>query len=175
MQWSRVLLALLSLSPASCAPQWHQPVGFVEPVQAPTYVCIDLVDERAIKAAAEATQAWDRSLVTWRHLVPIVEHDPTMCAIVIKEVVHPGPAASDALAWTSTLGGRTITLVRGRHEHDTRGIVLHELGHALGAQHVEGTLMAPRWRKGMLCPDVTTVAQVAAWNHVNLDTLSWCY
>lgn len=74
------------------------------------------------------------------------------------------------------VGGREISLVKGRYEQDVTGILLHEIGHALGAQHVPGTLMNPRWTPGeFTCPDATTVAQVAAWNKVDLGLLQWCW
>lgn len=80
------------------------------------------------------------------------------------------------LAETSMVGGFEIRMRKGWYEQDIPGILMHEMGHAFGAQHVDGTLMNPTWAPHrFVCPDKTTVAQVAAWWQINLDTLSYCY
>lgn len=155
--------------------QWVEPridSGFDPPAVA--YVCIDLPDREAA-AAERAVSAWDKALAGWRRLVSVkAPVGSEGCAYWIGEV-PPGDAPPGVAAWVSSLGGRTVNLVRGHYEDIAEKIVLHEMGHALGAQHVDGTLMHPVRDEVMLpCPDVTTVAQVAAWNKVDLRVLGWC-
>jgi len=95
------------------------------------------------------------------------------CNYYIHETTHS--TSEQSIAWTSMIGGKEINLVIGKYENITRQLVLHELGHALGAQHVPGTLMNPSYSPVKYrCIDATTVAQVAAWNQVDIGILRWC-
>lgn len=163
---------VLSLLTSSCAATWHLvPNRYQEETQSTAYVCVQLPNaERA--EAFKAIELWDEAIGTWKHLSAIESADNAGCAYSIIETTN---SREGAMAWTETIGGRRIWLTIGRYEYATLGIVLHEMGHALGAQHVDGTLMNPVYSKlEMQCPDRDTVEQVAAWNHVNLDMLSWC-
>ena len=137
------------------------------------YVCIDLPAD-SVEDAARAVSTWDRALRQWRRLVPVIGADDG-CSYVISETSTPHPTDPAAVGWASRIGGRRIQLLRGRYETDVEVIVLHEMGHALGAQHVDGTLMNPTYDTITLrCPDVVTVSQVAAYNGLDMATLSWC-
>lgn len=172
---SLALFALTTL--AACAPQWTRPAqnGSMSP---PTtaYVCIDL-PEKQLPGAFAAVEGWDHALKQWKRLVAVdARNGGDACTYLVHEVTEVSEEDKHALAWASMLGGREISMRKGWYEHDTTGILLHELGHAFGAQHVPGTLMnATYWRHGFVCPDATTVAQVAAWNKVSLELLCWCY
>jgi predicted Zn-dependent protease len=135
----------------------------------------------------QALKEWDRAIHNWKYIEAIADPNETACDIKIKEVSYAKPkdncvpsekdsCKSNAVAWASTIGGREIFLTKGRYEDETFKVVMHEVGHALGAQHVNTTLMNPY--TGIMtfgCPDRETVIQVAAWNHVDLRYFNWCY
>lgn len=144
-----------------------------EPTQT-IQVCINITSE--YNAAAEAAvQDWQKSLINYYNITSVI--GPSLyCDIHIDEVNQAFKDNPFALARTSRQGGHSIFLVKGRYESATKIIVLHELGHAFGAQHVNGTLMDYNYNKNMpSCPDFITVLQVAQWNHINLNMLMWCY
>lgn len=160
----------------ACSPSWRKPPVSLANLNdsGKAYVCLDLPDSQQ-KAAVEAVEMWDRAIGNWKHLVPIKSHDDSFCGFWVHETREDHPKDPTALAWASIIGGREIYMKIGSYEKDTKGILLHELGHALGAQHVKGTLMNAHWSPGaFICPDVTTVSQVAAFHGLNLETLSWC-
>jgi predicted Zn-dependent protease len=143
---------------------WYVPVT--------AYVCIQLSHEQFIEAS-KAVNEWSNSLKEWKKLVPINGWNEP-CNYYIHETKNKDSHQS-SIAWTSSIGGREIKLVVGKYENITKQIVLHELGHALGAQHVHNTLMNSTYNNRMYkCIDATTIAQVAAWNQVEIDILRWC-
>lgn len=177
---SLVALGLIAFVGSCGGPQWARPNLDVPDIeQGKIYVCLDLPKEQ-LPAAHEAVTQWDRALHQWKHVIAIDNQNPVDadCKMWVHETSDaPEDDASNhhPMAWTSTLGGFEITLRKGWYEQDTTGILMHEMGHAFGAQHVPGTLMNPTWVPHMfVCPDVTTVAQVAAWNQINLEGLSYC-
>jgi len=164
-----------------CEPRWIGPkrIDTWNGVQS-TYICLDL-PEKVVDEAAEAVKLWDKSLKQWKRMIPVVggvkvtDEFEIGCSYLITEVEKPNPGDPLAVAWTSRIGGKYIYLRKGYYEEDIKVIVLHELGHAFGAQHVAGTLMNPVYNTiTSKCPDVTTVSQVAAFNGLDLSTLSWC-
>lgn len=167
------LLAIVLLT--SCSPSWTRaPAGAPEGPVDVELICIDLPAPQQPEAAA-AVNGWNKALNRWKQLTVIVGRDSS-CRYVVHEV-DPGSSDDPAtLAWTSAIGEGDISMVKGKYERDTMGILMHELGHAFGAQHVPGTLMNATWfRHGYSCPDVATVAQVAAWNKVDIRLFTWCY
>lgn len=135
-------------------------------------VCIS-VDNDSLLETIEAVKAWDTAIGKWRQLIPVVGSNET-CNYIIKEVDADESVGIFTLASTH-LFGREIKLYKNRYELDVLGVVLHELGHVLGAKHLEGTLMAPHIDYGRYkCPDAPTVAQVAMANGVDPSTFNWC-
>jgi predicted Zn-dependent protease len=134
------------------------------------------IPEKSQPEARQALELWNKTVGTWKTLVP-VDGDSNNCDYTIKEVsIDMCPGTASALACTNTIGGNIVYMRKGRYEKAVKWITLHEWGHVYGAQHVVGTLMNPTWEKlNTECPDIVTVAQVAAYNHLNLATLSWCY
>lgn len=175
----RTLLVLCCLVAGlyGCMKEWTTPQTNTFDVPDTWYVCLNLPKEH-LPDAIDATRLWDRALHQWKHVQPVTNLSGPACRVRVFEVdIDPvSDPEQTALAWTSMIGGREIMMKKGRYEQDVKGVLLHELGHAFGAQHVPGTLMNP----GLLpstprCPDATTVAQVAAWNNVNLELLTWCW
>ena len=94
------------------------------------------------------------------------------CSITVIESAAP-PCPAGSLACANKLGGSVVYLRRGSYERQPANILAHELGHIFGAQHFEGGLMGSTGAP-QSCPDQTTVAQVAAYNHWNLAEMRWC-
>jgi len=146
----------------SCTTQWSAPHAITFDHSRPLRVCSRVAGD----GVANAVAAWDRAIGGWRH----VEMASGSCDV---HVVYGECESKTAIACTESLGGSQITIQRS--SHDTTGVVAHELGHALGAQHVPGTLMDLQNANKWDCPDATTVAQVAAYNRINLELLGWCW
>lgn len=159
----------------ACGPNWRKPkTNYNPPPPIKAWVCIDVPDAQ-FEAVEKSVTEWNRSIGVWKHLIPVREKFSPGCSYWIHEVKLPANHEPTVLAWTNEIGGYEISLIKGRYEFDTLGIMMHELGHAFGAQHVPGTLMNATWnRHYFTCPDLATVSQVAAWNHINLDLLTWC-
>lgn len=173
-----VLLSFImfSVTVTSCAPTWviSKTPGnnnWWKPTTA--IVCVD-VSEKQKHEVYKAIRSWDKSINKWKKLIPM-SGIYNNCDYTIQEVDPPIDGNPFVLAMTSDILGHEIELYRGRYEIDTLGIVLHELGHAFGARHMEGTLMAPHIKyKAFNCPDAATIAQVAVMNNVDPLLLSWC-
>jgi hypothetical protein len=160
--------------------QWTQPALNVPKFeQGHVYVCLDLPDKQ-LSGAHVAVDFWDRAIHQWRNVVAVDHGQPwlTTCTLWVHELKDAPEDAVDGrhlLARTSTLGGFEISMRKDWYERDTAGILMHEMGHAFGAQHVPGTLMDRTWHShSFVCPDATTVAQVAGWNRISVEILSWC-
>lgn len=159
----------------SCQPKWiGKPAQGAWILQDHVSVCIEVSPDQLPKVV-DAVKAWDRSLERWKKLHPRIGIDDS-CDYTIKEVMpSPFDVGPNVLGAVPYLGSRDIFLYRGRYEVDALSVALHEMGHALGARHMEGTLMAPQLEpKLYVCPDSPTVAQVAVANEVDPTLLSWC-
>ena len=164
-----ILLALALLP--GCVRQWSYVRDTGSNTADPIGICMP-ADLAARSDISEAIGAWRWSLRGWR---PVVVNGAA-CTITVEEAEPSACDTKDALACADRLGGHWIYLVRGRWTTDPRGVMLHEIGHVLGAQHLGGTLMAPNLITGRYsCPDLETVIQVAAYQRANLTLFSWCY
>ena len=139
-------------------------------------MCLDL-PKAHIPAAVRAVELWDKSLGNWKRVHADADYSWTStlgCTVVVHETTRSHPTVDNALAW-ARMGGEVVWMKKGRYEMDVTGILLHELGHIFGADHVPGTLMNAAWEPNTyLCPDRLTVMQVAAWQHADLNLMSWC-
>lgn len=168
--------AFLLVTGIECgSPRWTRPTN--NPVHPGRItVCLELPKEQ-LPAAHRAVAAWDGALYRWNRVEAVDAPDsPEQCTVIVRMATENKTSDPSALAWCECVGCRDISMMVGRYEMDTQGILQHELGHALGAQHAGGTLMNPTWNHEMYsCPDRTTVLQVAAWNHIDEGLLSWCF
>lgn len=142
-------------------------------------VCL-LLPTSQLSAATEAVRRWDDALGRWSHIEAVP--NPTRlgdCGITVRVTDKPydwgGVIDEKVMAWCRCVGCRDISMRQGHYEVDVTGVLEHELGHALGAQHLAGTLMDPAWQRGRYtCPDQPTVLQVAAWYHIDESLVTWC-
>lgn len=164
------ILSLISLGfclVVSCQPKWTKTLynNNALPPAETVYVCID-TDESANEKIVAAITAWDNSIGIWKHLIPVIGINKN-CNIKIIEVPEEQEDDSRVVA-RAFMTNDNIHLFKGRHEKDTTGIVLHEIGHLLGAKHMEGTLMDPVITyKKYACPDAATLAQVATVHDID--------
>ncbi|HYC66376.1 MAG TPA: matrixin family metalloprotease [Reyranellaceae bacterium] len=103
-------------------------------------------------------------------------------AWVIAKVDSSHPAARNgqalqAMAMTvGRPGGGIVYVVSDRFSiRDLHGVMLHELGHVLGAGHdPDGQLMAPVYDRANQCVDRGAVAMVAQAKRLPMQHLNWC-
>lgn len=78
-------------------------------------------------------------------------------------------------AKVDAIGGTTVYLLQGRATVErAKRLTMHEIGHILGAQHRDGTLMDPSLRHATPCIDQETIEQVAQYQNLNAKTMNYC-
>ncbi len=164
----RMRLAILALCLTSCV-TW---TGAYNPSDTSELVCVDLARDSDALDAMRAVNSWDRAIGTWHHMNPVRGKG---CHLTIREAAEPPGDHPDALAFV-VRGSNVIHLVRGRYHGIAEPLVVHEMGHWLGAIHQEGTAMTPTFDRHLAaCPDRKTVEQVAKANGWPMHSVSWCH
>lgn len=95
---------------------------------------------------------------------------------IVKEHTQ-GNIRNYSLGFTPSTGDHTIYLVRDRirDNHMVKGLVMHEVGHALGAEHGGDGLMTPGYdAERYQCVDYYTANAVAQYHNWKVDTLNYC-
>lgn len=84
---------------------------------------------------------------------------------------------SKVLAWVDKIGGNKIFIIEERVKiEDLENIMLHEIGHILGARHVGKTLMNSKYNKYYYtCIDQITASQIGAFLGLDVDNLNYCF
>ena len=101
---------------------------------------------------------WVVARVDSRH--PIAQHGEGMHALAVTT----GNRGGFVYVISDRIGGRRLT-----------GVVLHELGHVLGAGHDSAGLMAPVYSAAASrCIDHDAIAMVAEAQRLPLPQLNWC-
>ena len=136
----------------------------------------------------EALAQWNRSLNGFMSL-EIVDSQYDMDITVLRNLQKSGGwiffkvgldnpivIQHDYLAWANAIGGNYIYVVTDRLKEEWYvGVMLHEVGHLLGARHISGTLMEARynWLHGR-CVDYATLSQVGEHYHTSIINMNYC-
>lgn len=104
---------------------------------------------------------------------------PWMIVAVQGGAARPASGVATALAHTygEPAGGGLMTVYLDRlGKRDLGGVVMHELGHALGLGHDgSGGLMAARYHPAaQQCVDKSAVQALAARRGLQVEQLNWC-
>jgi hypothetical protein len=80
------------------------------------------------------------------------------------------------LACTDQIGGGTLYLVRDRLDNAwVSGVMMHEIGHLLGANHHDKTLMSSAFNvENAHCIDLETLQQVAKYQGLDYRKMNYC-
>jgi hypothetical protein len=87
-----------------------------------------------------------------------------------------GSPGSVVVAWADKVGGNRIYMVRDRlPDKWMTGVMLHEIGHLLGAKHQVTYLMEPTYKyEDSRCIDEDTLKQVAIVQDIPFNRLNYC-
>jgi hypothetical protein len=117
------------------------------------------VEAELAEAAVEATDEWRRATggrIDWT--VVVTEDDLTPFAEWTLSTVSEPPLDASR-KWGGRAGGNAAIVLSGLSEAKRFKVLLHELGHVAGLDHVEGTTMC----ESLTCmPDYVDDATVAA-------------
>jgi len=104
-------------------------------------------------------------------IMKVDSHNPNIPDEPIK-----GKPQYHTLAWVNMLGGKLMWVVRDRINNEWMiGIVLHEMGHMLGAEHDKVYLMQPSYSwEDYRCVDKWTLGQVARYQGLPISRLNYC-
>ena len=80
------------------------------------------------------------------------------------------------LAFVNNIGGEYLYVIRDRLTNDSvYGIMLHEIGHLMGAKHVGERLMYPHYNKATYqCIDYETMIAISEQWGISIDKLNYC-
>lgn len=80
------------------------------------------------------------------------------------------------IGFCNVIGGNYIYIVRDSiGNKDVMGVMLHEIGHLLGANHVDEDLMYNHYTEsGYQCIDYKAIDEVAKYQHLPIDNLNYC-
>lgn len=147
-------------------------------------------DEIAIN---NAVAQWNYALNGWEHLHVVgrifvddneltKHHDGWLFVkalptdAVIKKADKDYLPKNWVIGLTNYLGGNQVFIVKERTGKDNfLGVLLHEIGHLLGANHIGTGLMRPNFnRYHQQCIDRDAIEEVATHEKLPVDTLNYC-
>jgi len=131
----------------------------------------------------EAIERWNLVLNGYKAMIDAGGYDREMEKMreaerggvyLIMRLDHDSPlikneSNSMTLGFTDSIGGRYLYLVPVYIGDDLYGVVLHEIGHLMGARHTESGLMKAGYNPGAeVCIDKETVIQLGYdWERMN--------
>lgn len=94
----------------------------------------------------------------------------------VDKPAKPGEKQYYTLAWVNEIGGNRMWVIRDRISNEQMtGIMLHEFGHLLGAEHDTVYLMQPHYKwEDYRCVDYEALKRVAKWQHLPMERLNYC-
>lgn len=207
-----VLLVFFACMLDACGPMWGnmrplEPARYTQIQQyagTPRKIIPVVVDKNF---STEDQKSIDDSISAWNYVlngylvmkveswafdmeIPVLKSVISRHGLVIMKVDSSSPLIPEkakgkgmTLAWANDIGGTKIWAIRDRFETpDLFPIMLHELGHILGAGHEEdkpefsGYLMYPHYSRGTYnCVDGRAMKKVAEFQMLIPDRLNYCY
>lgn len=193
----KILFLFLLILLCSCLPR-HNFIVMNEGVRIVPIYLDEKWNDSERDAIKLAIQNWNYSLNNEMVLKVMDEHykissspDPGYLIIKIseKDLIVEAEEQFISLAWTNGVGGNRIYLITDRliprrlfdnetpwDMQDITEITMHELGHAMGAEHIKyDGLMADHYNKERYkCIDAVAVFGVAKYHHLHIPALKYC-
>ena len=150
-------------------PRINQPRQYIN-------VCIDRTFDSEDKATIiSAIDEWDRTL---NGSMVFTTNDVSCNWTIIKsEVELYNEQREPILAQANYVGGTTITVIRTkiRSEWQLKAIMLHEIGHLLGANHMDDSLMNSHYSiKLYPCIDQKTIQVISKYQGLSYSNYNFC-
>ena len=169
-KWFAVLAALAGCHAQTYTIDWR--IGSYQGTKEVHTFCVDLGPARDQETRLAAA-SWNKALNGWKEFSEVLPGESCQIPITAGKTDRPNVYAT---AHGSLQTDTHYIFAYPRLGVDvTYVVMLHELGHLLGADHVAGTLMNPSVYYDMpQCPDKSTVDQISlAWG-IRQEYLSYC-
>ena len=186
----KVIQLLIALCLVGClSPSYtHNAAPKSASIYVPVYITDAYPDVR--RELIGAVSEWNNALNS--HIVLVVSPDDIVDfrraqeenAIVIKMVSVGEPMLANAHLsgamgltdiWGTKIPAAVIYIVNTLSPKTARHILLHELGHTMGADDKDYSLMQLHYSVEYCCIDKDTMMQVANANGWDIRSLNWCY
>jgi predicted Zn-dependent protease len=172
---------ILSFSLVDCVSYTHKPIYPLRPIVSQVYIDPNL-PQSEVKIAINTWNNVLNGSVVLR--IEPWQNDVQPPAIIIKASRSDAPmilashtlnAIAITYPWTGSYPSSIIYLATDKIYGDKlTAVLLHEIGHAFGAEHMDNTLMQEMYDRSNSCVDKSTVHQVAKHLHLQEQYLNYC-